>query len=404
MSRLRYALIGCGRRSPAHIEAVSALPELHGVVAVCDAHAESAERAAARLGVKAYTNVAEMVAREKLDVCDVGVPNELHHAVSCYLSAHGIHHTVETPLAPTVGLMDSMIETARKHGVILQTSENFPFLPAEQFTVMLIRSGVIGKVHRCYRLFSVIWYHGLAAIRCRMGARPVAVSSIAHTMPVVPYVDAARRDWRSESLEFYVVDFEGGGLAIAMVGNKNNCLGRNWLIGFEAVGERGTIITNGNQGVTGGETVNVCTDEEIALANTMARTYEFRREYTPAGTLQRIWVDLPSSLGGALAWVNPYRQRQLSEVNISVAALLEAFGRAVMGDGEPAWPAAEGRLDRELMIAAERSVKANRQPVALPLTIDPAEETAFDQDFVERFGIHPREDVEKVLGVSFKAR
>jgi len=404
MPRLRYGLIGCGRRSAAHIEVVSALPEIYEVVAVCDALAASAERAAARLGVTAYTNVAEMVAREKLDICDIGVPNELHHGVSCYLSAHGIHHTVETPLAPTLGLMDSMIETARRYGVTLQTSENFPFLPVEQFTVMLIQAGVIGRVHRCYRLFSVIWYHGLAAIRRRMGARPIAVTSIAHTMPVTPYMDAVGRDWRSESLEFYAVDFEGGGLAIALVGNKNNCLGRNKLIGFEVVGERGTIITNGNQGVTGSETVNVCIDEEIAVANAMASTYEFRREYTPAGMLQRIWIDLPSSLGGTVAWVNPYKEREISEVNISLATLLEALGRTVMGDGELAWPASEGRLDRELMIAAERSIAAGRRPVPLPVPLDPTEEAAFDRDFIERFGIHPREDVEKVLSVSFKAR
>ena len=35
------------------------------------------------------------------------------------------------------------------------------------------------------------------------------------------------------------------------------------LAGFETCGERGTIITNGNQSTTGGETVNVCTDRDI---------------------------------------------------------------------------------------------------------------------------------------------
>ena len=68
---------------------------------------------------------------EKPDVCDVVVPAQLHHVVSCYLSRAGVHHNVETGLAPTLGLMDVMIETAAQHNVKLKTSENFPFIPVE---------------------------------------------------------------------------------------------------------------------------------------------------------------------------------------------------------------------------------------------------------------------------------
>ena len=202
MSRLKYALIGHGRRGSGHLATVAELKHTFEVVAVCDAHQESAEAGAARLGVKAYTDVRKMVERENPDVCDVVVPAELHHVVSCYLSRCGISHNVETPLAPTLGLMDMMIETAAQNDVKLQTSENFPFVPVEQFVCKLIRLGVIGPVHKCYRLFSTTGYHGLAAIRCRMGAKPTAVSSVGHTMPVMPYVDGAGRDFHTEGLEF----------------------------------------------------------------------------------------------------------------------------------------------------------------------------------------------------------
>ena len=403
MSRLRYALVGCGRRGRSHITAVENLRDLYEVVAVCDVDATAAGSAAARLGVSAYTDVRELVARERIDVCDVALPSELHHAISRYLSAHGIHQNLETPLAPTLGLMDEMIETARRHGVALQTAENFHFLPVEQFTVQLIRAGVIGPVHRCYRLFSTIWYHGLAAIRTSLAARPVAVSSLTHTMPVVPYGDAERRSYTSEGLEFYAVDYDNGSFALALVGNKNGCLGRNSLTGFETVGERGTIITNGNQGACGGEAVNVCTNDDIALRSGRAGRYEFHREHGEQGALRRIWVELPASLGGSIEWVNPYPPMAVSEPNISLVTLLEALAQAVRDGAPVVWSAESGRLDRETMIAAQRSIRANRQPVALPLAIDAAEETAFDRDFIERFGIHPREEPEKVLGVSFKA-
>ncbi len=404
MSRLKYALIGYGRRGRSHIETAAALKETFKIVAVCDAHPASAEDGAAQFNVNAYTDVREMVDREKPDVCDVVVPAELHHVVSCYLSRCGIHHNVETPLAPTLGLMDLMIKTAAKHSVKLQTSENFPFVPVEQFVCKLLRANVIGPVHKCYRLFSTTGYHGLAAIRCRLDATPVAVSSISHTMPVVSYVDHAKRDFKAESLEFYAVDFDNGALGIAMVGNKNNRLGRNSLVGFETCGERGTVVTNGNQGASGGEMVNVCTAEDLAEHTATAQVYEFQREYTPSKVIKRIFVELPTELGSTIEWKNPYLEVGIQERNISLATMLDGIGRAVREDIDPLWTGEMGRGDQEMVLAARRSIQMDRQPVALPLPPDPSEEQVFDRIFEERFGVHPYEDLEAALAVNFKAR
>ena len=403
MSRLKYALIGHGRRGAGHLSTAATLKHSFEVVAVCDAHQESAEAGAAKVGTKAYTDVRKMVDETSPDVCDVVVPMPLHHVVSCYLSRRGISHNVETGLAPTLGLMDMMIADAAENGVKLQTSENFPFIPLEQFVCKLIKEGVIGNVHKCHRLFSTTGYHGLAAIRYRMDANPKAVSSIGHTMPVARYVDRAKRDHNRENLEFYAVDFDNGGLGIAMVGNKNSCLGRNKLVGFETCGERGTIITNGNQGATGGETVNVCTDEDL-LNGGRAQTYEFQREYNEDKTLRRIFVELPASLGGIIEWVNPYQRTTISETGISLATMLDGIARAVREDTQPLWTGEMGRADQEMVIAAHRSIQTNRQPIQLPLEPDPAEEDAFDRDFEAQFGVHPREDIEKALQVNFKAR
>ena len=403
MSRLKYALIGHGRRGAAHLSTAAMLKDTFEIVAVCDAHAESAETGATRFGVKAYTDVREMIDETSPDVCDVVVPMPLHHIVSCYLSRCGIPHNVETGLAPTLGLMDMMITDAAENGVKLQTSENFPFVPVEQFVCKLIKEGVIGKVHKCYRLFSTTGYHGLAAIRCRMDSAPKLVSSMNHTMPVSPYVDRAKRDHNREGLEFYAVDFENGGIGIAMVGNKNGCLGRNKLVGFETCGERGTIITNGNQGATGGETLNVCTDEDLVENAGRAQTYAVEREYSDSGTLQRIFAELPESLGGTVEWVNPYRRTDISETGISLATMLDGIARAVREDTQPLWTGEMGRADQEMVIAAHRSIDLNRQPIELPLEPDPAEEDAFDRDFEVQFGVHPRENIEKALHVNFKA-
>ena len=124
-----------------------------------------------------------------------------------------------------------------KNGVKLQTSENFPFVPVEQFVCKLIKEDVIGNVHKCHRLFL---YNRLPWDSLQYGVvwMPTRKQSAAsdHTMPVTPYVDRAKRDFNRENLEFYAIDFDNGGLGIAMVGNKNGCLGRNKLVGFETCG------------------------------------------------------------------------------------------------------------------------------------------------------------------------
>lgn len=408
MPPLRYALIGCGRRGAQHLETAMEMKQTFEVVGVCDAHRMSSEAFAEKAGVPGYTNVADLVDGAKPDICDVVVPAELHHAISLYLSLRSVSHNVETPLAPTLGLMNLMIRTASENDVKLQTSENFPFLPVEQFACKLIREGAIGPVHKCHRLFSTLGYHGLAAIRCRMGAKPVAVSSVGHSMPVVPYVDGAGRDYDTEELEIYIVDFEGGGIAIAMVGNKNGCLGRNRVVGFETCGERGTIVTNGNQGAVGGETVNVCTDEDVTLRAGRGDSYPFQREYGKSGNLRRIWVDLPESLGGTLEWENPYQELQISENSISLATLLEGLAGAATDGRDPLWPGEFGLSDQEMIVAARRSIGEGRQPVELPLPMNPLEERAFDTEFERKFGVNPRPesgaDLDEIIKVNFKAR
>ena len=102
MSRLKYALIGHGRRGAAHLSTAAILKDTFEVVAVCDAHPESAAAGAAKLDVKAYTDVRKLIDDISPDVCDVVVPAPLHHIVSCYLSRCGIPHNVETGLAPTL--------------------------------------------------------------------------------------------------------------------------------------------------------------------------------------------------------------------------------------------------------------------------------------------------------------
>ena len=60
MQRVGTALIGCGKVATVHAQALSGLPESH-FVAVCDADPARSQKFAQRYGVRAYSNVMEML-------------------------------------------------------------------------------------------------------------------------------------------------------------------------------------------------------------------------------------------------------------------------------------------------------------------------------------------------------
>ena len=115
--------------------------------------------------------------------------------------------------------------------------------------------------------------------------------------------------------------------------------------------------------------------------------------------------NFPDSLGGTVEWLNPYRHTKISEGGISLATMLDGIATAVREDTQLIWTGEMGRADQEMVIAST-PLCPNRigNRFNFRFTPDPDEEAAFDRNFVEQFGVHPREDIEKALQVNFKAR
>jgi len=66
-TRLKTAIVGCGKVAGTHALAYRALPNSE-LVSVCDISPERAQAFAKSLEVNAYTDLAEMLKREQLDV------------------------------------------------------------------------------------------------------------------------------------------------------------------------------------------------------------------------------------------------------------------------------------------------------------------------------------------------
>jgi len=121
----------------------SDLAELAGVV---DTDSERAAAAAAEYGCPAYASPAELAG--KIDAAVVAVPTSLHAEVGCALLDSGADVLVEKPIAADLASARRLVETAARHGRILQVGHLERFNPAVTALKKIVRLPLFFEIHR----------------------------------------------------------------------------------------------------------------------------------------------------------------------------------------------------------------------------------------------------------------
>ena len=78
---------------------------------------------------KGYLDYREMLKDKKIDVIDIGIPNDLHCQVTVDAAKAGKHVIIEKPLCLSLEEADQMIEACQKAGVLLMYAEELLFAP-----------------------------------------------------------------------------------------------------------------------------------------------------------------------------------------------------------------------------------------------------------------------------------
>jgi len=144
MSKLRTGLIGCGKVGHLHARALAALPESQ-FVAVCGRSMEKAQPFAAKYNVAGYTDVAEMVAQEKLDVVCICTPHPEHAGPTIAAARAGVHVLVEKPLASSLADCDAMLAAGQAGGATIGMVCQRRFYPPCLRIRAAIDAGKIGR-------------------------------------------------------------------------------------------------------------------------------------------------------------------------------------------------------------------------------------------------------------------
>ncbi len=144
MTRLRTALVGCGKVGGIHAEALRALPESE-FVAVCDASSDRSGAFAARYGVRPFTDFAAMYREAGVQALLIATPHPLHAGPAKLGLEQGIHVLVEKPLAASLADCDAMLAASRKSGARLGVISQRRFSEPVQRMKSAIDAGKIGR-------------------------------------------------------------------------------------------------------------------------------------------------------------------------------------------------------------------------------------------------------------------
>ena len=143
-TKLRTAIIGCGKVAATHAAAWRNLPASE-FVAVCDRNPHRAEALAAQFGVRPYSDLGKMLNSESVDVLSICT----HHTERVPLietaARAGVHVIAEKPITTTIEDCDRCLAMAEKAGIQVGVVSQRRYYPAVQRMKDILVSGRIGR-------------------------------------------------------------------------------------------------------------------------------------------------------------------------------------------------------------------------------------------------------------------
>jgi len=142
----RVALVGCGRISKNHFEAIDQVEGLE-LAAVCDADPERAAQAGAQWNVPHYTSYEKMLKESKADVITIATPSGLHPDQGVEAARAGKHVVMEKPMAISLTGADALVHACDKAGVQLFVVKQNRLNPPVQLLKRAIDKNRFGRIY-----------------------------------------------------------------------------------------------------------------------------------------------------------------------------------------------------------------------------------------------------------------
>ena len=143
---VRVALIGCGRISRNHFDAIKRIEELQ-LVAVADSDLSRAQAIGAEQDVPAFASLDEMLAAVPSDLVAICTPSGLHPQHGVAAARAGRHVLTEKPMAISLAAADELVQTCDTAGVHLFVVKQNRLNPAIQLLRRAVDKGRFGRIY-----------------------------------------------------------------------------------------------------------------------------------------------------------------------------------------------------------------------------------------------------------------
>jgi predicted dehydrogenase len=215
------------------------------LVAGCDVDPARAQGFAAQFGCRAYTDVVQMLERERPDIVDVCTPETAHvEPVVTALDA-GCHVLCEKPMAGSLEGGQRMLAAAERSGRFLGVDYNYRFMPAFERMRGMIASGELGQFgFLAAVVHSYCFHHALDLMRFLGGEVSGVMAQYTHTEDPRYHFRVQLPDFvycpsRNEAA---ILRFQHGGLA-SITGSRFENLEWN-MLRVDYLAERGKLVAD----------------------------------------------------------------------------------------------------------------------------------------------------------------
>ena len=117
--KIKIAIVGCGRISAKHFDAVKAHEDQLDLVAVCDSNPDALQKAIQQTGSKGYASLRELLSNEEIDMVILCTPSGLHSQQTIRCAKSGCHVMTEKPMATRWKDGLNMVQACDEEGVRL---------------------------------------------------------------------------------------------------------------------------------------------------------------------------------------------------------------------------------------------------------------------------------------------
>ncbi len=145
--KIRFAVVGCGRISERHTDALREHSENAELVALCDAAPGVVDEPARRLGVPGFTTLEQLLAESDADVVALCTPSGLHPAQTIQAARAGRHVITEKPMATRLLDGKRMVSTCDDEGVYLFVVKQNRLNPTLQLVKRAVAKRRFGRIY-----------------------------------------------------------------------------------------------------------------------------------------------------------------------------------------------------------------------------------------------------------------